>query len=239
MTDLENRRVLVPGGTGGVGEGVVRAYLTAGADVVVPTRSEQRAAEYRQILGEAATGRLHLFVHDYTGFDGAERLAAEMTERLGGIDDVVAPVGGYWGGRRLEEIDAEDWQTAFVDLATTHAAVMRAVLPRLGPTGTYQIVAGESGLRPVPGSGLMSMQQAALLMMRSVLEAEVAGGRRVFALVLGPVRTRAVGDDHPDWITPGQIGEVAVAASGSTLIGREIRLADPAAAARALTLLQG
>ncbi|WP_250036822.1 SDR family oxidoreductase [Paractinoplanes maris] len=237
-SEFSDRRVLIPGGTGGVGEGVVRAYLAAGAQVVVPSRDERRTAEFQRILGDAATDRLHLVVHDYTGFDGAERLAAEMAERLGGIDDVVAPIGGYWGGRRLWEIDAKDWQDAFVGLATTHAAVMRAVVPRLGPTGTYQIVAGESGFRPVPGSGLLSMQQAALLMMRSVLEAEVADRQRVFALVLGPVRTRSIGDAQPDWITPGQIGAVAVAASASTVAGREIRLPDPDAAKQALALLR-
>jgi len=41
--DLSGRRVLIPGGTGGVGEGAVRAYLAAGADVVVPTRGQERA----------------------------------------------------------------------------------------------------------------------------------------------------------------------------------------------------
>ncbi len=33
--ELSRRRVLVPGGTGAVGEGVVRRYLAAGATVVV------------------------------------------------------------------------------------------------------------------------------------------------------------------------------------------------------------
>ena len=41
---LSGHRVLVPGGTGAVGEGVVRQYLAAGAEVVVPTRTPERAA---------------------------------------------------------------------------------------------------------------------------------------------------------------------------------------------------
>jgi len=233
---LTGRRVLIPGGTGGVGEGVVRAYLAAGAQVVVPTRSEQRAAEFRQILGAAAGDRLQVVVHDYTSLAGAERLVAGLGDPL---DDVVAPIGGYWGGRSLQAIDAADWQSAFVDLATTHIAVMRAALPRLSRTGAYQIVAGESGLRPMARAGLLSMQQSALVMMRSVLEAEVEDRQRVFALVLGPVRTRSVGDAHPGWISAGQIGEVAVAVSASAGPGREIRLPDSAAATNALALLRG
>lgn len=132
FTGLPGRRVAVPGGTGGVGEGVVRAYLAAGADVVVPTRTRERAEEFRHVLGDAATDSLHLVVHDYSTFAGAEEFAATM-ERGGGVDDVVSPIGQFWGGKRLWEIDETDWQSAFVGLATANMAVMRAFVPRRRP----------------------------------------------------------------------------------------------------------
>ena len=99
--DLSSRRVLIPGGTGGVGEGAVRAYLAAGADVVVPMRNEERAAEFRALLDASAIEHLHLFVHDYTSFAGAEELVETMVDRLGSVDDVIAPIGGWWWGKRL------------------------------------------------------------------------------------------------------------------------------------------
>jgi NAD(P)-dependent dehydrogenase (short-subunit alcohol dehydrogenase family) len=239
LPDLAGRRVLVPGGTGGVGEGVVRAYLTAGADVVVPTRSQERAAEFRRVLGDVAAGRLHLVVHDYTTFAAAEELAGEMERRLGGADDVVAPVGGFWGGKRLTEIGVADWQSAFTGLATAHAAVMRAFLPRLTGRGAYLLTVGMSAVTPVPGSGLVSMEQAALLMMQQVLAAELAAQRRVFALVLGPVKTRFTGAEGSDWVTAGQVGAVAVAASAaSAASSREIRLSTQAEVGEALALLK-
>ncbi|MBV9795436.1 MAG: SDR family oxidoreductase [Actinobacteria bacterium] len=234
--DLAGRRVLVPGGTGGVGEGIVRRYLAAGADVVVPTRAEARAAEFRQLLGDAASPRLHLVVHDYTTFASAERLAGEMERLLGGIDDVAAPIGGFWAGRRLWEVTEADWQAAFTGLATAHMAVLRAALPRLNRDGAYHLIIGGSAFTPVPGSGLVSMEQAALLMMQRVLAAELADTKRVFALVLGPVNTRQAEAADSDWVTAEQVGAVAVAASLATAGGEEIRLlsqADvPAALAR-------
>ena len=159
---LSGHRVLIPGGTGGVGEGAVRQYLAAGAEVVVPTRTPERAAEFRRVLGPAATSHLHLVVHDYTTFAGADDLAAQTERRLGGIDDVIVPVGGFWGGRRLWEIDEADWQGAFVQLATTHLALLRASLPRLSPGGAYLVVVGNSAFTPVPaGPGLGPAPQAA------------------------------------------------------------------------------
>ncbi|AGL16240.1 SDR family oxidoreductase [Actinoplanes sp. N902-109] len=212
MTASTVRRVLIPGGSGAVGEGAVRAYLATGAQVVVPTRTDERADEFRRVLGDDATDHLHLFTHDYTTFEGAEALATTMQERLGGIDDVVAPIGGWWAGKQLWEIGRDDWDAAFTGLATTHMAVARAVLPRLGADGSYAVVVGESALFPVPGSGLVSMEQAAILMMREVLAAEAGDSRRIHALVLGPVRTRAVPGETL-WVSADQIGAVAVALS--------------------------
>jgi NAD(P)-dependent dehydrogenase (short-subunit alcohol dehydrogenase family) len=234
--DLSGRHVLIPGGTGGVGEGAVRAYLAAGADVVVPTRSQERGDEFRRLLGDAATGRLHLVVHDYTTFAGAEELVATMEDRLGSVDDVVAPIGGWWAGKRLWEIDESDWQSALVELATTHIAVMRAALPRMKTDGAYLIIVGESASTPIPASGLVSMEQAALLMMQRVLAAELGGQKRVFALVLGPVRTRASGDGAAHQVTSDQVGAVAVAASASAIDSRAIRLRNQAELVQALAL---
>ena len=235
MTVPTGRRVLVPGGTGAVGEGVVRAFLAAGADVVVPTRSDARADEFRGLLGDAATARLHLMPHDYTTFAGAEELAATMADRLGGIDDVVSPIGGWWAGKRLWEIDEADWADAFAGLATTHMAVARAVLPRLSGRGAFTVVVGQSAAYPVPGSGLVSMEQAAVLMMRRVLAAEVGNRQRIHALVLGPVRTRDT-TGEPGWVGADQIGAAAVALS--SVPSREVQLPTSKDAEAALATLR-
>ncbi|QAY58577.1 SDR family oxidoreductase [Microbacterium protaetiae] len=231
---LPGRRVLIPGGTGGVGEGAVRAFLAAGADVIVPTRSQRRADEFRGLLGAAATKHLHLFEHDYTSFAGAAALVATMLERLGGIDDVVATIGGWWSGKPLWEIDETDWQSAFVNLATTHMAVLRASLPHMTDVGAYSIIVGESAYVPIPGSGLVSMEQTALQMMHQVLVAELQGAKRAFLLELGPVATRFVASPDPAQVTSELVGRVAVAASASAEPGRVVTLLDQTQAAAAL-----
>ena len=238
--NLSGRRVLVPGGTGAVGEGIVRQYLAAGAEVVVPTRTPERAAEFRRRLGPAATSHLHLVVHDYTTFAGAEDLAAQTEKRLGGVDDVVAPIGGFWAGRRLWEVTEADWQAAFVQLATTHLAVLRACLPRLRLGGAYQVIVGGSAFTPVPGSGLVSMEQAAVAMMQQVAAAEAAGQQRVFSLVLGPVRPQGTpaGAVGPDGVTADQVGAIAVAVSAATAVAsQQLQLLSQADAGQALARL--
>jgi 3-oxoacyl-[acyl-carrier protein] reductase len=83
------------------------------------------------------------------------------------------------------------------------------------------------------------MEQAALLMMQRVLQAELAGHQRVFALVLGPVRTRFAGSGDPDRVTADQVGAVTVAASAAVMVGgREILLRSQVEADEALALLR-
>ena len=57
MAKLDGKIALIPGGTGGVGEGIVRGFLNAGATVVVPSRREESLEKLRRQLGESAGDR--------------------------------------------------------------------------------------------------------------------------------------------------------------------------------------
>lgn len=52
MAKLSGKIALIAGGTGGVGEGIVRAFLKEGATVVVPSRSSENLEQLRGYLGE-------------------------------------------------------------------------------------------------------------------------------------------------------------------------------------------
>jgi 3-oxoacyl-[acyl-carrier protein] reductase len=146
---------------------------------------------------------------------------------------VVAPIGGWWQGRTLAEITEQDWQSAFTGLATTHMAVLRAALPHLTDAGAYTLVVGDSSAWPVPGSGLVSMEQAALLMMQRVAAAESGSSRRVFSLVLGPVTTR-----HAEGVVDAKdVGSVAVAISAGIAPSASIGLHSQDEVQTALSLL--
>ena len=53
MGKLEGKTAFVAGGTGGVGEGIVRAFLDEGATVVVPSRKQENLDQLRGYLGSA------------------------------------------------------------------------------------------------------------------------------------------------------------------------------------------
>ncbi|WP_162619397.1 SDR family NAD(P)-dependent oxidoreductase [Salinicola peritrichatus] len=207
--DLGDRRVVIAGGTGDVGEGVVRAWLKTGAHVIVPSRTEDKIERFRQVLSDIGKPENLSFVTGrYTGFEAARATAEQIIAEYGAVTDVVASIGGWWQGESLWEITEDDWQRYFVDMSTAHVSTARAWVPHLPPHGSYQLILGGSAVEPVPGASIINMQQAALLMMRHVLSAELGDRTRVAAQVLGPVVTRARRRYEPDWVSNREVGLV-------------------------------
>lgn len=135
-------------------------------------------------------------------------MAQKITQDFGAVTDVIASIGGWWQGRPLWEVSAQDWQKYFVDLSTAHVASVRAWIPLLPVSGSYQLILGGSANTPVPGASIINMEQAGLLMMRKVLSAEAGDQRRITAMVLGPVITRMRHQVDPDWVSNEEVGLV-------------------------------
>lgn len=221
LPDMTAHRVVIAGGTGNVGEGIVRAWLRAGAEVIVPSRGTAKQQALRDVLENEpaeARARLHLVDGAYTTFTDAESMAARITAEFGEVTDVVASIGGWWQGKPLWEIAEADWQRFFIDLVTAHVATVRAWVPRLSASGSYQLILGGSATQPVPGAAVINMEQAALLMMRSVLAAEVGSQRRIAAQILGPVASRSRPWADPSWITNDEVGAISVGISATSTV---------------------
>jgi 3-oxoacyl-[acyl-carrier protein] reductase len=225
-TSLDGKVVVAPGGTGNVGEGIVRAFLRAGATVVVPSRSQSRLDELNKLIGPEPGGNLQTVAAGYSTFAEADHLAEKIVTDHGRVDHVVASVGGWWMGKALWQIGQDDWQKVFVDVATSHMALARSFVPRLAEGGSYTTVAGFSGRKPYPAAGIVSMQGAAQLMMREALSAELRGQRRVNDLILGPVINRSRPGGDANWLTSDQVGQAAVGVARTPAITDEHVILD-------------
>jgi 3-oxoacyl-[acyl-carrier protein] reductase len=132
-TGLRGKRILVTGGSGGIGGACVRAFAAEGARVAVHYhRGRERA--------EAAGGDV-LVGGDLTLEQDAERVFSEAREALGGVDVCVAVVGA-WPSEDVPvwELPLERWERTLRTNLTTAFLTARAFLREVARTGHGSLV---------------------------------------------------------------------------------------------------
>jgi NAD(P)-dependent dehydrogenase (short-subunit alcohol dehydrogenase family) len=206
--DLKGKWIVVAGGTGDVGEGIVRALLNAGASVIVPVRTVEKGERLRTAVGVASG--LRLIAGEVGVVAGAAALAARVADD-GPLDGVIASLGGWWSGDALVAIEGSTWDRIITDNLTSHFAVSRAFAPLLAKShGTYVQVLGGAALSPMAGSSLVSITAAAVMMMGRVMEAESAGTFVVRQILIETfVATRSRAADAQTGISAETVGEFA------------------------------
>ncbi|MFH8562645.1 SDR family NAD(P)-dependent oxidoreductase [Streptomyces sp. NPDC017988] len=199
---LNGKTALVTGASRGIGLAVVRALSAEGVRVVAAARTA--TPELR------ATGA-HPVAVDLSDPAGAERLVADATAELGGIDILVNNVGGGDGGLSGGFLDVADAQWAqVVDLnffATVR--VTRAALPALlAARGAIVNVSSVGARVPHGGPIAYTTAKAALTAFGKALVHEFGPkGVRVNTVSPGPVRTDM-------WESPTGYGAELAAAMG-------------------------
>lgn len=204
--DLAGKTVVVTGGARGVGAGISRAFLEAGADVIAVARREPDALP-------RGGGRKAAFVSlDVRDADAAEAFAA-------GLDRVDVLVNNAGGAPFLPLADGPlRTHLKIIELNLTGPLIMARTLRPLMPDGSSVVNIGSvSGARPSPGTAAYGAAKAGLHSLTQSLAVEWAPRVRVNTLVLGMIRTELAHLHYGD--------EAGVEAVGRTVpMGR---LGDP------------
>src|ERR1700722_9752959 len=145
MAQLNETRVLVTGGTSGLGRSMAHALVQAGARVAVTSRNRNRALAAAAQLGTEVLG-IELDVRDTRSVSAA----IESTyETLGGLDVLVnnAGIGMLTVNPRFMTEPQPFWEVppaGFRDVLETKATgtflVARAVVPRMLSAGSGRVV---------------------------------------------------------------------------------------------------
>ncbi|MBW2696597.1 MAG: SDR family oxidoreductase [Deltaproteobacteria bacterium] len=207
--DMSGRAVIVTGGGKGVGRGITRRFLEAGADVVICSRGEPEEPVQ-------AGGRKALFTAaDVRDVEQIEQVVAFTKQRLGRLDVLVNNAGG------APEADAASVSPRFSEsiirlnlIAPLNFAQMaNAVMQEQDEGGTIINIASVSAIRPSPGTAAYGAAKAGLLSLTMTLAVEWAPKVRVNAVTAGMIRTERAHLHYGD--------EAGIAAVGATVpLGR-------------------
>ena len=169
-------RVLVTGGSSGLGAAVVEAVTKDGGE------------PYVLDLQPPAGGVPYLRC-DLADTDAAEEATRRLAEQAGGFDGLVTAAGIDVPGR-LADVPTADWERIVrVNLFAT-AAVIRAALPYLERAGgTVVTVASTLGVKAVSDATAYCASKFGVVGFTRALAAELAGTVGVTLLIPGGMRT--------------------------------------------------
>ena len=143
--DFSGRRVLVTGGTSGIGAACARAFAAAGARVVISGRDAERARQVMRSIGKGP-GSIAFVSGDLVRREQCDTVVSEAEAILGGLDIVVNSAGIIYHATAEETTDEQWLQTMAVNVNAVFF-VCRAALPVLRASrGTIVNIASDAAL---------------------------------------------------------------------------------------------
>ncbi|WP_280265218.1 SDR family oxidoreductase [Nocardia wallacei] len=203
--DLSGAVVLVTGGVRGVGAGISRTFLDAGATVVTCAR---RPADGPI---ESSGRRADFLPCDVRDGDAVPALIDGIVERHGRIDHVVNNAGG--APFALAAAASRNFHAKIVELNLLAPLLVsqaaNAVMQNQPGGGSIVMISSVSGHRPSPGTAAYGAAKAGLDNLVTSLAVEWAPKVRVNSVVVGMVNTESSHLHYGD--------EAGIAAVGATV----------------------
>jgi len=174
------QRVIVMGGSSGIGEATAALFAAQGEEVVITGRDQARLRAAVERIGRVR-GEV---------VDGTDAVrAAGFFERTGPFDHLVLAMTGAAGAGALATLDLADLRAGLEAKLFAHLTSLKAALPTLRQSVTF--VSAASARAALPGT-------AGLAALNGAIEAAV----RPLAAELAPIRVNAVSPgviDTPFW----------------------------------------
>ncbi|MDG4895136.1 MAG: SDR family oxidoreductase [Mesorhizobium sp.] len=202
---MDMEKILIVGGSSGMGLALARRCLEEGAHVIIAGRSEAKLSAARDGLGRPGT--LETAVVDISREDEV----AALFERIGRLDHIVSTAAAIEGAYRLlPEIELKAAQRVVESKFYGPLLLAKHGAPKLPPTGSLTFVSGIAAYRPAARGSVVAAVNAAL-----------EGLVRALAVELAPIRVNAV---SPGWVDTPIWELVAGDAKNETLAAMARRL---------------
>ncbi|MFZ4263480.1 SDR family oxidoreductase [Sphingobacterium sp. HJSM2_6] len=188
--DLTGKRALVGGASGGIGKGIAMVLASAGAEVYLMARNEEKLKNTVQHLDSTKNQHHGYLVTDFLNSSlHQEKLSAFLAEI--NIDILVNNTQGPIAGT-IETKQAQDYQTAFDLLFQQAVFASQLVLPSMKTKGYGRIINVSSLTVKEPQDALVlsnSMRTALVSWSKSLSKLVAADGITVNSILTGYFNT--------------------------------------------------
>lgn len=128
LFDISGKRVVVTGGTGGIGAGLVSGFLDAGAKVVVSARNQNSKMEADSKYNGAES--VEFIEADLMSDQSITEFIKAANERLGGIDVLIQAHGNVFPGP-AKDMSLDTWNEQLQVNLTATFRLAQAVAPQM------------------------------------------------------------------------------------------------------------
>jgi len=192
---LQQRRALITGASTGLGLAIARAYVTAGANIMICARGVEALQQSQHELQKLASADQQVIAMpaDVSRADQIEQLVTTTLQQLGGLDIVVCNAGVYGPKGAIEEIDWAEWEQAVAINLLGTVLLCRAIMPHFKQQGYGKIIllSGGGATNPLPRLSAYAATKAAVVRFGETLAEEVRGlGIDVNCVAPGALNTR-------------------------------------------------
>ena len=197
---LAGRVAIVTGGAGGIGSRIARAYTSAGAHVVIASRSQVKLDELASELSSNGPGALAIAA-DVTVPDDVTNLVDSTVAAFGRLDILVNNAGGAMFVKPPLDLKPDEWNAAIALNLTSVFLCSQAAARIMMDLGGGRIinVSSVAGIRMSPGFVHYGAEKAGVIKITKSL-ASCWGPNDINVNCIAPGLTATEG--VADWLPP-------------------------------------
>ena len=208
---MNNKSVLLTGGTGGLGLGVTPAILAHGVQVTIPYLQEDELKSLQNELPAADFERIQFVKANLS----QENVVEKLVNDLGRVDILIHLVGGFSMGA-THEFSYDDWQKTFeLNLHTTFLVCKHCLRKmRSQQYGRIVTIGSRGAVEPAASLAAYSAAKAGVVAFTKAIAQETKELNITANVILPSVidtqaNREAMGKENADkWVKPESIAEL-------------------------------
>lgn len=208
---MNGKKVVITGGTGGLGLGVTPAVLKTGANVCIPYMREENKDRLKTKLGADEFSKIKFVKTDLTN----EKSVESMYESNGGVDVLLHLAGGFNMGS-IDSFSYDDFQKLIAVNLNTAFLASKHALKYMKKSGYGRIVTigARPALQPPGNMGAYAASKAGLIALTKAIaddtksEKDVTANVVLTSIIDTPDNRAGMGDANASsWVSPDSLAE--------------------------------
>lgn len=216
MKRPDNMVVLITGGTGALGSVVTKQFLREGSSVVTTYIESEEYDDLKDDVPERLQDRLTGFKVDVTSEEQVDGLVQKTLDEHGRIDVLLNLVGGWRGGREIQETGKENWE-AMLDINLKSAfLVSKHVIPVMRDHNFGRIISiGAKTGHELPAEGgpyaiaKHGVESLTTVIAKENKEYNITANCLLPSIIDTPANRETMGTENADkWVKPEEIAGI-------------------------------